>query len=280
MALDQVDVDQLDKEMSFLDHVEELRWHIIRSVLVISSITIVAFFYPEWLFDKIIFGPKSPDFITYELLCKFAKRFGLDESFCITSINFKVLNTTLSGQLTQQIWISFMTGIVVAFPYIIWELWRFIKPALKNTERKYASGIIGYTSLLFLIGICFGYFILVPMSVNFLGNYQVSNEITNYIDLESYISFVSTLTVMTGLVFELPILVYFLSKIGILTPAFMRKYRRWAFVAILLIAAIVTPPDVVSQIIMTIPLYGLFEFSIFVSEVVERKKLKEEALSQ
>jgi len=272
MPLDQVDADVPEKEMSFWEHLEELRWHIIRSLIVLTITSSVAFMYPEIVYDKILLGPKNSDFITYQLLCKASRHFNLDESFCNIKLDFEIVSRELGEQLSNQFWISFCAGLILTFPYIIWELWRFVKPALKPNEKKYSSGVIFFTSMFMILGVGFGYFVLSPMAVNFLGNYRISNQVRPLINLDSYISLVSTLSLATGLVFELPMLVYFLAKIGILTPGFMRKYRRWAIIVILIIAAAITPPDVVSQTIMFIPLYGLFEFSIFIAALVKRKK--------
>ncbi|MCX6189256.1 MAG: twin-arginine translocase subunit TatC [Bacteroidetes bacterium] len=276
MPIDQVDVDAPETEMSFWEHLEELRWHIIRILIVLSITSSVAFFYPEIVYDKIILGPKNPDFITYKLLCKASQHFHFDDSFCNIKLDFEIVSRELGEQLSNQFWISFCVGLILAFPYFIWEVWRFVRPALKSTERKYTTGVIFFTSMFMFIGVCFGYFVLTPMAVNFLGNYSISDQVKRLISLESYISLVSTLTLATGLVFELPMLVYFLAKIGILTPQLMRKYRRWAIIIILIVAAAITPPDVVSQTIMSIPLYGLFELSIFIAAFVKRKKDIEE----
>jgi sec-independent protein translocase protein TatC len=275
MPIDQVDVDAPEKEMSFWEHLEELRWHIIRILIVLCITSSVAFFYPEIVYDKIILGPKDPNFITYRILCEAAQKYNLDQSFCNMKMDFEIVSRELGEQLSNQFWISFCVGLILAFPYCIWEIWRFVRPALKPSERRYTTGVIFFTSLFMFIGICFGYFVLTPMAINFLGNYSISDQIKRLISLDSYISVVSTLTLATGLVFELPMLVYFLAKIGILTPQFMRKYRRWAIIVILVIAAAITPPDVVSQTIMAIPLYGLYEFSIFVAAFVKRKKDRE-----
>jgi sec-independent protein translocase protein TatC len=272
MPLDQVDVDQADKEMTFWEHLEELRWHIIRMLIALGVTSSIAFCYPEIVYDKLILGPKDPNFPTYRILCKASQVFNLDDSFCHMKLDFEIVSREMGEQLSNQFWISFCIGVILAFPYIIWELWRFIKPALKNTERRYTTGVIFFTSLFMLMGIAFGYFVLTPLAINFLGNYSISDQIKRLITLDSYINLVSTLTLATGLVFELPMLVYFLAKIGFLTPAIMRKYRRWAIIIILIISALITPPDVVSQTIMAIPLFGLYELSIFIAAYIKRKK--------
>lgn len=259
-------------EMSFLQHLEELRWHLVRSSAAIFIFALIAFINKEFLFDKLILAPKNADFPTYRFLCMLGQKLNLDESICIKELSFTLINIDMSGQFSTHMSVSLYAGIVLAFPYVIWELWRFIKPGLHNHERKYANGIVFFTSLLFFLGVLFGYYVVTPMSVNFLGTYQVSSLVANQISLGSFISTVTTLTLMTGVVFELPILVYFLTKIGVLTPEFMRNYRRHAIVVLLIISAIITPPDVTSQILVCIPLLALYEISIFVSAYVLKKQ--------
>jgi sec-independent protein translocase protein TatC len=266
-----------DGEMSFLDHIEVLRWHLVRSAAVILFFAIVAFSYPEIVFDKVIFGPKRPDFPTYKVMCDLGHKVGAGDQLCMKELKFQIINTDLSGQFTTHLWIAILTGIICGFPYLLWELWRFIKPALKGTESKPAASFIISASFLFIFGVLFAYYVIVPLSVNFLATYQASSEITNMPSMDSYISLVSTLVLATGLVFELPILVYFLSRLGIITPKFMRTYRRHAVVVILIVGAVITPsPDITSQMLVAVPLYGLYELSIFVSRyVVNKYKLAE-----
>lgn len=262
-------------EMSFMEHLEALRWHLVRAVVAIMVMAIVLFFYKELVFDTIIIAPKNPDFWTYRFLCDLSEKLMMGDLLCIREIPFSLINTQLSGQFTMHMWISFVGGLVLAFPYVLWELWSFIKPALYDKEKNLASGMVFYSTFLFLTGILFGYFIIVPLSVNFLGTYQVSAEVKNLIDMDSYISTVTTITLATGLVFELPIIVYFLTKIGFMTPEYMRKFRRHAVVVILIVAAIITPsPDITSQLLVAFPLYFLYEISIFVSAyVIKNQKL-------
>ncbi|MFM2156209.1 MAG: hypothetical protein RL516_958 [Bacteroidota bacterium] len=261
-------------DMSFLDHLEALRWHVVRSVLVICSLGLVAFFNKELIFDGIILAPKNTDFWTYRMLCLLGQKLNID--MCITQIDFSVINLDISGQFTTHMWVAFVTGCVLGFPYLVWELWRFIKPALSDREIKYSKGLVFFTSLLFIMGILFGYYIISPLSINFLGSYKVSEEIRNQISMASYINIVTVMTLSCGFVFELPMVVYFLSKIGIMSPAFMRKYRKHAMVVNLIVAAVITPsPDVTSQMLVAIPLFVLYEISIFVSAGVERNKNKE-----
>ncbi len=260
-------------EMSFLGHLEALRWHLVRSVTVVMVLAVTLFCFKEFLFDGILLAPKNPHFFTYRALCFLAHKFHLSDDLCVTQINFILISTDISAQFTTHMWVAFIGGVVVSFPYIIWELWRFIKPALHANEQRYAKGIVFYTSFLFLTGVLFGYYIITPMSVNFLGTYQVSEEVKNTITLDSFISIVTTMTVITGIVFELPIVVYFLTKIGILTPKFMRTYRRHAIVIILILAAVITPTsDATTLTLVFIPLYILYEISIFVSAYVVKKK--------
>jgi len=263
-----------NSEMSFVDHLESLRWHLVRSSAVIITLALVAFFYKDIFFDTIIFGPKRTDFWTYRMLCKLQQYYNLDAGLCIEKINFTIMNNTMAGQFNLHLTASFYVGFVLGFPYLLTELWQFIKPGLHKKERKNARGLIFYGSFLFILGILFGYFIITPMSVNFLGSYVISDEIVNQITLDSYLSTVAMLTLATGLVFELPIIIYFLSKVGLITPSFLRKYRKYAIVLILIVAAIVTPPDVVSQIIVSIPLLVLYEISIFISAAVLKTKKK------
>ena len=262
-------------EMSFLGHLEALRWHLFRAVIAVMTMAIVLFFFKEFLFDGVLLAPKSPNFLTYKVLCSIGNKLNLGDDFCITVIPFTLISTDISAQFTTHMWVAFIAGLVVSFPYVVWEIWRFIKPALSTKEKNYARGIVFYTSFLFMIGILFGYYIITPMTVNFLGNYQVSEQVKNTITLDSFISIVTTMTLITGIVFELPIVVYFLSKVGILTPTFMRTYRRHAVVVILILAAVITPTsDATTLVMVALPLYVLYEISILVSAYVLKEKNK------
>ncbi len=248
-----------------------------RSAFAIVAFAILFFIYNDFLFNTLLFGPRNSNFITYKVLCKISHVLNLGQSLCLEVSKFKVINTDLSGQFTMHIWSALVAGLVCAFPYVVWELWQFTKPALKLNELKKSRGIIWAVSFLFLLGVAFGYFIIVPLSINFLASYQLSPDIENYISMDSYISNVTTVTLMTGIVFELPVVIYFLSVLGIVTPTFLRTYRKHAVIIILLIAAIITPsPDVSSQLLVAFPLYLLFEISIFVSAMVVKQKLKTE----
>lgn len=265
-----------NRDMHFLDHLEALRWHLVRSAIAIVGLAIFAFLNKEILFDRIILAPKDPDFFTYQTLCRLSERTGID--MCIREIPFNLININISGQFTTHIFVSLVAGFVLAFPYFIWEVWRFITPALSAKERTYSRGVVFFSSLLFVIGILFGYFVISPLSVNFLGSYQISESVANQISLNSFISTITILTFSCGMVFELPIIVYFLSKVGVVTPAFMRKYRKHAMIINLILAAFITPsPDVASQMLVAIPLFLLYELSIGVSAMVERRSKARES---
>lgn len=260
-----------NSEMTFLDHLEALRWHLVRSAVVIFVLAIVAFIFKEILFDKIIFGPKNPQFITYRWLCTLSEKFSVD--MCIREIPFSIISTSMAGQFTTHMIVAFTAGLVLGFPYLLWEVWLFIKPALTQKEKKYSRGFVFWASVLFFAGVMFGYYLIAPLSINFLGSYQVSSEVKNAIALNSYISIITMLTLSCGVVFELPILVYFLTQIGIISPSFMRRYRKHAVIVNLIVAAFITPsPDVTSQMLVAVPLFLLYEISIWVSAFVERRK--------
>ncbi len=261
-----------NNNMTFLDHIESLRWHIIRSVLVLCVVTAVMFFYSDFIFHTILFGPTQHTFLTYRVLCHLSKVFHLGDDLCITP-NVNLINTVMAGQLMMSIWGTFIAALIVTIPYIIWELWRFIKPALKDKELKSARGFVAISSLLFLTGALFSYYIIVPWTVTFLSSFRMSGAVVqNFFDVRSYISMVTTLVLWSGVIFELPVVSYILTSIGIISPAFLKKYRRHAAVVILVVAALIAPPDVASQVIVSIPLFILFEVSIFVSKYAERKK--------
>lgn len=261
-----------EAEMSFLDHLEDLRWHLIRAVLSIVIIGMVAFLAKDFIFDVIIFGPKSADFVTYRLLCDVAQYVGLQDSFCFDELPFRIQSRTMAGQFSAHIWTSITAGFVIAFPYVIYEFWKFVSPGLLQNERNTARGFIFVSSLLFFIGVLFGYYVITPLSINFLGSYQVSGEVFNDFDLSSYIGLVRSSVIASGLIFELPILIYFLTKIGLVTPEVLVKYRKIGLVIVLIISAVITPPDIVSQIIVAIPILVLYEISILISKIVVRNQ--------
>ncbi|WP_291965645.1 twin-arginine translocase subunit TatC [Maribacter sp.] len=259
-------------EMSFLDHLEELRWHLIRSVLAVVIIGSVAFLMKDFIFDTVIFGPKKMDFPTYKLFCDIATYFGFDSAFCADKLPFTIQSRLMSGQFSAHIWTSIWAGFIIGFPYVLYEMWKFISPGLYEKERRNSRGFIFIASFLFFLGVLFGYYVVSPLSINFLGTYQVSSEVTNEFDLASYISTVRASVIACGVLFELPIIIFFLTKIGLVTPEIMRKYRKIALVVVLILSAVITPPDVASQIIVAIPVLILYQVSIYISAMVLRKE--------
>jgi sec-independent protein translocase protein TatC len=264
----------VEKEMSFWEHLEELRGHLIRSVAAILILSIVAFINKKIIFDYVILAPKDPHFITNRFFCKMGELLSL-KALCIGEFNLSLQNINMSGQFMMHMYISVVAGLVVAAPYILYEFWRFVKPALHSSEKKHSRGAVLASSGLFILGVMFSYFIIVPLTINFFGTYQISESVVNQINLNSYISTIVSVTLATGLVFELPILVYFLTKIGILTPSFMKKTRKYMLIIVLTLSAIITPPDVFSQILVSLPLFLLYEVSIRISSRVYRKKMAE-----
>jgi sec-independent protein translocase protein TatC len=270
-----------DGEMSFLEHLEELRWHIIRSLVAIVVMMIIAFIFKNVLFDKIVLAPKDPGFISNRMFCEFghflARQFHFKnpDVMCINTKPLNLISIKMSGQITTHITVALVAGLILAFPVIIREFWMFFKPALHSNEAKHARGAVLASSLLFFIGVLFGYFLLAPLSIHFLSSYQISADVVNQINVRSFIGTLTSICLATGVVFELPIVAFFLTKIGIITPAFMRKYRKHAIVVIFIIAAIITPPDVFSQTLVAIPLLLLYEVSIFISAGVMKQKAKE-----
>lgn len=259
-------------DMPFFEHIEALRWHLIRSFAVIAVLGIVLFFYNDILFGKILFGPRHQDFITYRVICSLGWRLFHDNSACIQAATQELINTDLAGQFTMHMWVSFIGGVILGMPYVLWELWRFISPALRKTETKPVKGFVIVSTILFLMGVSFSYFLVFPLTWNFLAPYAVSGDVKNLISFDSYVSNLTTLTLAFGLVFEMPVVVYFLSRIGLLTPTFMRKYRRHAVVVILILAAFITPTsDIPTMMAVFVPLYMLYEASIFVSAFVNKK---------
>ena len=268
-------------EMSFLEHLEELRWHIIRSLIAIVVMMIVAFIFKNVLFDKVVLAPKDPDFISNRMFCEFGHyiarifNFKNPDVMCINTKPLNLISIKMAGQITTHIVVALVAGLILAFPFVIREFWLFFKPALHSNEAKHASGAVLASSLLFFIGVLFGYFLLAPLSIHFLSSYKISADVVNQINVRSFIGTITSICLATGVIFELPIVAFFLTKIGVITPAFMRKYRKHAIVVIFIVAAIITPPDVFSQSLVAIPLLILYEVSIFISAGVIRKKEKE-----
>jgi sec-independent protein translocase protein TatC len=260
--------------MTFLEHLEELRWHLIRAFSAIILISIAAFIFHEIVFDKIILAPKNPDFFTNKLLCLLGQKVSVPK-LCINTESFQLISIKMAGQFTMHITTSIFAGIIIGFPYLFWEFWRFIKPALYEKEAKHSRGAVMFSSLLFMLGVLFGFFVIAPLSIHFLGSYNVSDQVINQINLKSYIGTITSVTLAAGVTFELPVLIYFLSKAGLVTPEFLKKYRRHSIIVVLIIAATITPPDIFSLILVTFPLLILYETGIIISRKIVNRTNKE-----
>lgn len=265
-------------QMSFLQHLEELRWRVIRSAIAILIFASAAFVFKGIIFDDIILAPKKADFITYRAMCAVSQKVGMADGLCVTS-DFELQNISMSGQFTSHIVVSIIAGIILAFPYVFFQLWSFVKPGLKDKEKNTARGVVFFTSLLFLSGIAFGYFLIAPLSIQFLGGYKVSDQVDNIITLNSFITTITSTTLASGIVFQLPMVIYFLAKIGLVTPKSLKAYRKHALVGILILAAIITPPDITSQILVSLPLVILYEISIHIARIVVKKSKRNELKS-
>lgn len=262
--------------MSFIDHLEELRWHIIRSLGAILVFGVAAFLSKDLIFHQIILAPSRTDFWTYRLLCQWGDAIG-SETLCIDKLPFILQSRQMTGQFTMHLTTSFLIGLICAFPYAFWEIWRFVNPALYGEEKNLSRGAVFFVSLLFGMGILFGYYIVSPLSINFLANYQLDPSILNEFDITSYISTISMLVLTCGIMFQLPVIVFFLTKTGVATPELMRQYRKLALVVILIASAVLTPPDLMSQVLIALPLTILYEISIYVSAFILRKERRKEA---
>ncbi|MEN9449280.1 MAG: twin-arginine translocase subunit TatC [Bacteroidota bacterium] len=266
-----------NKEMGFFDHIETLRWHIMRSAIAVVAGAVIAFTQKKFIFDELLFGPTRPDFPTNRFFCWLDANSAFFRGMCIQGAKFTFINTEITGQFMLHLQMAMYVGAIGAFPYIFWEFWRFIKPALKEREIRNTRGIVLVTSFLFTVGCLFGYFIITPFSVSFLIQYQATDLVQNFINIDSYISLLITMTIPTGILFELPMLVFLLTKLGILTPNFMRNGRRIAYVAILIIVAIITPQgDITSLLLISTPIFVLYELSIAVSNRVYKQQVQKE----
>jgi len=254
-----------DKQMSFLNHLEELRWRLVRIAIAIVTVSTVLWFFQEWIMDNLFLSMKDPSFITFRLMCEYV-------GVCVDEIPLKMQSMTVSGQFSYALMTSIMGGVVLAFPFIFYQIWRFVKPGLKKNEQTVAKGIVLYVSLLFFAGIAFGYFIVAPLCVQFFGSYQISDKIENIFTINSYMSTILSTVFYSGLLFLLPVVSYLFTKLGVITPEFLRKYRKHAIVGILILSAVITPPDLISQVIVGIPIVLLYEIGILVSARVEKNK--------
>ena len=266
-------------KMSFIEHLEVLRWHIIHSAIAIVAASVLVFIFIDWVFDNIIYAPARPDFITYSSLCNLGHKLHLGDALCMPPVNIPLLGNTVSGPFMSAITISFTCGLILAFPYVFWEVWRYIKPALSPKELKSTRGSIFWVSLCFFCGAAFGYYLLAPFTFNFLGNYKLGTlGVYTYLPtLDDFINTLTSIILGCGIGFELPVVAYVLSKAGIITPKLLKNYRKFAYVIILVLAAVITPsPDWTSQMIVTVPLVILYEISIFLSSRVAKQKLQKE----
>lgn len=264
-------------EMAFIDHLEALRWHIIRSIIAVLIGAVIVFVFADFVVDELIFGPTRPDFISSLWLCKMGKQIGIGEALCFPPVQAKFLENTMTGQFIASFTLAFIGGFILAFPYVFWEFWRFIKPALSAKELKTTRGVIFWVSLLFFMGVAFGYYILTPFMVNFYFNYKLSSQIIIMPSFSDYLENLIYTTLGIGLLFQLPLLMSLLARIGIITAKFLRQYRRHAFVIILIAAAVITPStDPFSLTIVTIPLYLLFEASIIIAARINKQQEKDQ----
>ena len=263
-------------EMSFIDHLEDLRWHVIRSVIAVLIGAVVVFSYSGFVVDQILFAPTRADFISSKWLCSLGRSIGIGNAMCFSEIKAQFLETRMTGQFIASFTLAFIGGFILAFPYIFWEFWRFVKPALSTKEIKKTRGVIFWVSLLFFAGVLFGYFILTPFMVNFYFNYKMSDQITIMPSFSDYLENLIYTTAGVGILFQMPLLVMVLARIGVVTGKFLRKYRRHAFIIILIAAAIITPStDPFSLTLVTIPLYLLFEASIIIASRINKRQEKE-----
>jgi len=259
------------KEMTFFDHLDELRKHILRSIVAMVIAGILIFLNKDLVFDDILFGVRSPDFAFYRFSCWFSESLGLGKRICMSPVEFDIITIGLGEEFITHLKVSLIGGFVLAFPYVFWEFWRFIKPGLLPDEQKSTRGVVLVCSFLFLSGVLFGYFIISPFAVNFLAGYSIG-QVTSTVALSSFINYLVMFMVPTGLAFEMPLVVYYLAKVGLVTADFMRKYRRHAIVVLLITAAMITPPDMITQLLIGIPLYILYELSIFIAAREEKKR--------
>jgi sec-independent protein translocase protein TatC len=260
-------------QMSFLGHLEELRWRLVKATISILVGATLAFIFKGFVFDTLLLSMKKSSFPTYQFFCNLSNWLGLNEALCMSDVALDLQNINMAGQFSLHIMVSVVVGIIAAFPFIFLQIWRFISPGLNEKERKNARGIVFFVSVLFFSGVLFGYYLIAPLSVQFLGNYKVSEVVVNQIQLGSFINTIATITLSTGLVFQLPMVIYFLSKLGIVGPELLRKFRKHALVGVLILSAIITPPDITSQILVSLPLLVLYEISIFISARIEKKNL-------
>lgn len=275
MALDQHQ-DEEEEGMSFLDHLEALRFHLLRSIAAILVLSVIAFLAKNIVFGMIILGPSKPDFFTYRVLCQLGDFLGIS-ALCIDELPFTIQSRQMTGQFTMHMTSSMMVGFIAAFPYVFWEVWRFISPGLYDKEKNAARGAVAFVSILFLSGAAFGYYVLSPLSINFLANYQLDPTILNEFDITSYVTTLTMLVLASAIMFQLPVVVYFLSMSGLVTSKMLKEYRKHSVVVILIVSAIITPPDVISQLLIAMPILVLYEVGINIAKRLEKKRAIKQA---
>lgn len=258
--------------MSFLDHLEELRWRLVRIAIFVVLVSIVLWIFQEWIMDHLFLSMKNPDFISFKLICDYL-------GVCVEEVPVKMQSMKVSGQFSYALMTSILGAIVISFPFIFYQIWAFVKPGLRKNEESIAKGIVLYVSLLFFTGISFGYFVVAPLCIQFFGSYQISDKIQNIFTINSYMSTILSTVFYSGLLFLLPVISYLFTKLGILNADFLRKYRKHAIIVILILSAVITPPDLISQIIVGIPIALLYEAGILVSSKVEKKMKNQEIKS-
>ena len=264
-------------EMSFIEHLDELRGHLFKSAIAVVLGAIVMAVYNKYIVKKILMGPTHGDFPTYGILCKLSQKLGLGSKLCMEQINVKMQSTAVAGQFDVYFNILLIGGFILAFPYVFWQFWKFTKPALTSKELKNTRGVIFWVSLLFFTGVFFGYFVIAPYTINFFSRFSIDDNIQNIWTIESYFNTIVPLILGAGLAFQLPLVMYFLAKVGVVSAAYLRRVRKYAILIMLIVAGIITPPDMLSQIVCTIPLMLLYEISVWLCARVEKKKKQEEA---
>lgn len=266
-------LDESPKEYSFFEHIYELRKRLLWFLLVYIFLFVVSFIFIEFIFKNIILSPLSENFITFKSVCRLGELLNIS-SLCNFKVNFRLINIEMAGQFTAHLKISFISSLVLSFPFLLFQVWNYIKPALYTQEKKYFISFILFGSLLFFVGISFAYFVVLPMAVMFLGNYQVNPNISNHINIKSYISFFSSTVFLTGVLFLLPLVIAILTKIGILNPLVLKKFRRHGIVVSFIFAAIITPTsDIFTLCLVAIPLVLLYEFGILISKKIDYKTI-------
>lgn len=262
-------MDKVEQDMSFLDHLEELRWRIVRSVIAILIFAVGMWFVKEWVITNIFISVTKPTFISFQYMCEYL-------NICIGEIPIQFQSNKVGSQFSYALLMSFVGGFILAFPYVFYQLWSFVKPGLRHNEKSAVRGITFFVTILFFIGVVFGYLVVAPLCIQFFGYFSLSEEFQNIWMIGSFMSLIISSVIFTGLLFLLPVIVYILTKIGILTPAYLRKYRKHSIVGVLILSALITPPDFISQVIVSVPIIILYEIGILVSARVERKRRKAE----